>query len=300
MRRWVSGPLGSIFIREKHVLTTNCNPTAKRASRRFGLCAIPLVSLAAFFCSSCGDIFSPQFVDVLDPTGQSASISNAPGHVVVAFVNNATVDERIITYLESEEGGNLELTDAEKRSLRPVLRFDVVVTFTDGSTQVVEFTSGSRFLVEPGVAGIAEQQLNDPDLTNAVVVCDVDRVEVLDGSIEVFVPVTIDGFEFQEPTDNNQAFFHQTVALPPGFDFLMQDVITEDGTVMEANVSPRGQPAPIDNPRCGRVVTIVANGVLSVPFLNEPEAGGVPSYDVEDIFQTQGIGGRYSFVVSVR
>jgi hypothetical protein len=163
--------------------------------------------------AGCGAL-NPAFVDVLDPTGSSASIAVAPGHVVIAFSNNATIDERIISYLESDDGGNLILTNAEKRSLRPLIRFRVLVTYTDGSRQIIEFLSGSR-IVEPFYAGIAARDLDVPDLTNVVALCDVARVEFLPGApIEVYVPTIIARFRFVAPTDQQESFFRREHRVP--------------------------------------------------------------------------------------
>jgi len=94
-----------------------------------------------------GDAFSPSFIDYLDPSGQVATLDNAPGHLVMSFINNAEVDETLLSYLESAEGGGLVLTDEEKRNLRPRLRFRLQVTFGDGQQAVVEFVDGSTKLV---------------------------------------------------------------------------------------------------------------------------------------------------------
>ena len=56
--------------------------------------------------AGCGTL-GAGFVDLFDPSGALAVIEDAPGHVVVAFVNNAVVDERLIAYLESPGGGGL-------------------------------------------------------------------------------------------------------------------------------------------------------------------------------------------------
>lgn len=247
--------------------------------------------LLPVWLAGCGAL-NPAFVDVLDPTGSSASIAVAPGHVVIAFSNNATIDERIISYLESDDGGNLVLTNAEKRSLRPLIRFRVLVTYTDGSRQIIEFLSGSR-IVEPFYAGIAARDLDVPDLTNVVALCDVARVEFLPGApIEVYVPTIIARFRFVAPTDQQESFFRLESTLAPQFTSL-----TVDTPVLFGNIAFRDQPAALDGPQCGSVVTIVVEGSLTVPFL----AGTTfPSYDIEDEETEAQIGGRYKFTVGNR
>ncbi|MGB0715037.1 MAG: hypothetical protein ACPGXK_04110, partial [Phycisphaerae bacterium] len=76
----------------------------------------------------CG-AFNPAFLNLLDDgSGQFITIDNAPGHVIVSFINNAEVSERLVSYLESPEGGGLVLTDEEKQNLRPRMRFRVLIT----------------------------------------------------------------------------------------------------------------------------------------------------------------------------
>lgn len=278
-------------------------PTRLRARLAFTATAalLGIVAMAGLSCNA----FNPAFLDTLDGSGQGrfSTINNAPGHVVIAFVNNATVNERIISYLESPDGGNLVLTDAEKRGLRPVLRLRVRVTYVDQSEQVLEFLSGSRELVSPDLADLVQQDLADPDFTNGVAICDVQSVEVLDADnagIEVFVPVPVTEFEFVQPQDFAPSFFNQTDQVPPAFRPLQTDFLADDGTIVRANIGTRNIPAPVQDPRCGSVIAIVAEGELDVPFLNEPEAEGRPSYDAGRPNQQASIGGRYEFIVSVQ
>ncbi|MGD2110067.1 MAG: hypothetical protein PVI86_11840 [Phycisphaerae bacterium] len=247
---------------------------------------------------------NPAFVSLLDPTGAAglATVPNAPGHVVITVVNNAEVDERLLSFLESAEGGNLQLTEAEKRALRPRVRLRVQVTFSDQTTTDIEFVSGSRSLIDQNFSAQAFPDLNQNDLDNAVLICDVSSVEVLPGSdIDVFVPVEVTGFDLIETT--NQAgtvigvTFEARERRPPGFLPLQVDDIDEDGNItLQRNIGRRDVPSPVNNPRCGSVIAFVVNGVLSVPFFD----GAIPSFDREDEDTEAQIGGRYEFRVSVQ
>lgn len=253
---------------------------------------LPLLAFVALGSGSCGSL-NPAFVDLLAPelSAGLTTIDNPPGHVIIAVVNNATINERIVTYLESEEGGSLLLPEDEKRNLKPLIRFRVRVTFTDETEQIFEFIQGSRF-VETQYQAQAEQDFRQQDFTNAVVLCDVARVEFLpleQAPIEVYVPVFTDLYRFQPATENREAFDQLEVTLPPGFWPLAVDV-----GILQANIGIRNLPATLDNPVCGSVVTIVVDGELSVPF----QVTDAPSAYIDDPFAVSSIGGRYSFLVS--
>jgi len=242
-----------------------------------------------------GDAFSPSFIDYLDPSGQVATLDNAPGHLVMSFINNAEVDETLLSYLESAEGGGLVLTDEEKRNLRPRLRFRLQVTFGDGQQAVVEFVDGSTKLVQPTFDSSAEPDLNENDLDNFVVKCDVIRVEIIE-PVEVFVPVELTTFQFVEPTGTEQGFFRPLALIPPQFQPLLPDEVDADGnTTLRRNVGIRDRAGPVDNPRCGAVIGVIVDGDLSVPF-----RGPIPGFDVADLESAASVGGRYEFRITVQ
>lgn len=245
--------------------------------------------------------FNPAFLEIVDPTGegQFSTLPPSPGHVIIAFSNNATVDERLINFLvteDLEEGRpGVDLTDLERRSLRPRIRFRALVSFLDGTDQVIEFVTGDR-IVDPRFAAQSETDLDQLDFDNAVVLCDVARVEFLPSApIEVFMPVQIQQWRFLPATETREDSFRLEGLIAPAFRALRVD--TE---ALPGNIGLRDVPAAFDNPLCGSVVTIVVEGVLNVPFLNIPEAGGNPSFDIADTETAGRIGGRYDFTVSVR
>ena len=248
--------------------------------------------------------FNPAFVSVATGGGSGfGSLDNAPGHVVITFLNNAQVDERLISFLESTDGGSLNLTDAEKAELRPRIRLRVRVTFTDGTSQTVEFIGGSRSLIDQRFNAQVFPDLNQNDLDNVVTICDVASVTLEPGSaIEVFVPVEMTVFELVTSSGTGGeivAEFEERQRIVPQFRVIQPDEVDTDGNVtLQRNVGVRDVLSPTNNPVCGSVIAISVDGVLSVPFLDV--ASGAPSYDVDDTITEATIGGRYEFRVSIQ
>ncbi len=269
-----------------------------------------VLSLAAVLpgCSA----LNPSFVDLIDPSGGSNSVENAPGYVAIVFVNNADVDERLLTYLETDlpDGGGVELTPYERRTLKPRLRFRVRVEFTNGNSNVFEFVDGSVKLVDSRFDASTEPDLIENDLTNAIVVCDVVRVSV-DGPITVFMPAQIEGWQTVQNTFGGLAFqFVQFRQESLRFIPLEIDVLDEDGNVtLQRNIGVRDVPVPVEAPRCGSVVSITITGTLASPFINiadDPNnpndqafSRDVPSVMLNDANSIARIGGRFQIRVQV-
>lgn len=252
----------------------------------------------------CGAL-NPAFVSLVDPSGAAGftTVDNAPGHVIITFLNNATVDERLLAYLESAEGGGLSLSDGEKRALRPRIRMRVRITFTDGSFLILEFIDGSSNLVAPNFDAQSLSDLNENTLDTVVVLCDVASVQIEPGSaIDVFVPVELKAYELVETTTGFGAVdreFQLRESIPPQFRVLQVDEVDSDGNVTaRQNIGARDVPSATFNPLCGSVVAIVVDGVLSVPFLDGVDND--PSFDRDDPNTAGTIGGRYEFIVNVR
>jgi hypothetical protein len=250
----------------------------------------------------CGcQAFNPSFLALFPSSNQASfqTLPNPPGHVVVAFANQAEMDERLIAYLRALIPG---LTNAEASQLRPRVRMRVRITYIDGTFLTVEFIDGSR-VVDPRFASQAVPDLNQNDLNNAVALCDVASVQVEPGSnIEVFIPVEILQFQLVETTTPGGGVdpeFEQRGALPPQFRPLEVDTVDEDGNVvLLQNIGVRDVPSPVPNVICGSIVVITVSGVLTVPFLEGVSAA--PSYDIDDEVTEAGIGGRYEFIVTVQ
>ena len=259
--------------------------------------------LGAVICAlglGCG-AFNPAFLNLLDTrgTGVFATLDNAPGHVAIMLVNSVDIDDTLLAFMDAD--GSLNMTNAEKAALRPRLRIRVQVTFRDGTIQTIEFIDGSRDLVEKGFAAEAEPDLNQNDLDNVVVLCDVASVEIAPPDIEVFLPVSLLYFseeEIRDATGNPVTIYRYAGELPPQFRRLEVDEVDEDGNVtVQHNIGPRDTPSPAIDPLCGSVVVITVNGVLKVPFLTA--ASTRPSYSSADNATVSRIGGRYEFIVSV-
>jgi len=273
-------------------------PTRGGHQNRFPRLLVSGLVLLTAGCSA----FNPAFVNLIDPTGTAglATLPNPPGHVVLTFVNNAEVDERLLEFLASR----LNLTDAQKRNLRPRVRFRVRITFTDGTFQTVEFINGSRNLVDPAFDASAFPDLNQNDLNNVVAVCDVASIQIEPGTnIEVFLPVELVGFELVEVTNPGgntvTTTFVERQRTLPQFRALQVDTVDEDGNIiLRRNIGVRDAPSPTPNVVCGSVVAIVVDGVLSVPFLEG--ISDLPSFDIDDVDTVASIGGRYEFTVSVQ
>lgn len=264
---------------------------------------LPLVMMALCVSMAGCSALNPAFVDLFDPTGEMATIENAPGHVIIAFVNNAEVDERLLSFLTTSkpEGGGVELTSAELRSLRPRVRFRVRVDFVDQSFNVFEFVSGSSKLIDQDFDQQADPDLNENDLDNVVVVCDVASVELV-GNIEVFVPVRIEQFRLVVPEQGDPTYIRVGEIHSDSLQFipLEVDLVDMDGNViLQQNIGIRDVPVPVSGPSCGSMIAFVLNGVLSVPF-GEDLPTDDPAVRIDD-FQSQArIGGRYEIDVQIR
>lgn len=258
------------------------------------LVALPFVGCGAF---------NPAFLNIVAP-GQAdsfASVDNASGHVIVSFINNAEVDERLVDYLETE--GGLNLTPVERRNLRPRIRFRMLITFVDGSQLPLEFISGSTGLIDQQFDASVFPDLNQNDFDNAVALCNVQSIDLLPGSpIEVFIPVQLNVYARENVTDDDfttEPIFNLQNQIAPQFRELEVDQTDADGNVvLQQNIGIRDVPAPVGEPQCGSVIGIVLNGTLDVPFLDGVD--DAPSYDQGDQNVVGRIGGRYEFVVSIR
>ncbi len=263
---------------------------------------LPLVvsGLATLLCGC--DALNPAFVNLFNTTGTStfASLPNAPGHVVIAMSNQTEIDERLLDFLLPK----LNLSEAEEKALVPRIRMRVRITYKDGTFQTVEFINGSSNLVDPAFASESVPDLNQNDLNNAVVLCDVARVELEPGTnVEVFLPAEIIQFELVESTNTGGQTvndFEQRGTIAPVFWPIQVDEVDEDGNVtLQRNVGVRDVPAPTPNVICGSIVVFTVQGTLTVPFLDvvSPDK---PSVDQDDLETVSRIAGRYQFIVTVQ
>ena len=264
------------------------------------LMRVLIVSMLSLMTAGCG-VFNPAFLNLIDisGTGQFQSINNAPGHVVLAVINNTTIEERLLDFLE----GKLTLTNAEKLALKPRIRMRLRITFTDGNFQTIEFITGSPDLVDPDFDAQAFPDLNQNDLNNAVVSCDVANIiQEPNSIIEVFVPVELTAFELVETANQvggvTTEFQPRGRIVPQFQNLLVDDLGPDDNVVLQRNIGIRDVLNPAPTVFCGSVVTIVITGVLSVPFLDG--VSDSPSYDLADEDTVASIGGRYEFRLTMR
>lgn len=266
-------------------------------------CVLKCASLVCVITLGLGgcDAFSPGFVNVIDPDGTSGipTMDNAPGHVVISVINNAEIAERLLSHLERSGA----LADLEP-PFRPRIRMRVLVTFTDGTTQEIEFITGSGTLIEPPFDATRFPDLNQNDRDNGVVICDVARVEVNpNAAIEVFIPVEMTEWQLIESGEGSGgaviARFERRAEIVPQFRVLAVDDVDDDGNVvLLRNIGIRVVPAAVTDLPCGSVVAIVIDGTLAVPFFDSED--GQPGYDQEDEATIGTISGRYEFRVSVQ
>lgn len=265
------------------------------------LCCGALLVVAQFV-TGC-DALNPAFVAVwVDPeaAAQFQSISNAPGHVVVQIANNADIDESLINYMQTL---GVTLTPAERRALKPRVRMRLRITFVDGTFQTIEFITGTPDFVDPAFAAFAEPDLNQNTLDNAVVLCDVQSVQLEPGTnVEVYIPVQMTAFELVETSSVGGQVtteFQPRETINPAFRILQVDDLDQDGNViLERNIGVRNVPTPITNVTCGTVIGVTVTGTLAVPFLRR--VSSEPSYDRDDESTVAQIGGRYEFRLSAQ
>lgn len=283
------------------MIVSFCSDSTLRVRTRRGFW-LPLVfpGLAVLLCGGC-DALNPAFVNLfaIEDSPSLATLPNAPGHVVVAVSNQTDIDERLLDFLLPK----LNLTAAEVQALRPRIRMQVRITYVDGTFQTVEFIDGSSNLVDPAFDAVSVPDLNQNALNNAVVLCDVARVELEPGTnVEVFLPVEIIQFELVESTGtggNTVVTFEQRGTITPVFWGLQVDDVDENGNTLQRNIGIRDVPAPTPSVICGSVVVFTIQGTLAVPFLDvvSPDA---PSVDQDDQATVARIGGRYQFIVTVQ
>lgn len=280
---------------------------------RFKMCTPLAACMAVFWFLGVGSVLFPAgcdalnsgFVNLIDPMGNSGlvTLDNAPGHLIVSFNNRAEVDERLLAFLQSAEGGNLVLSEADRRSLRPRVRLRVQVTYVDLSVQVVEFVDGSSRLVDQRFDTSAFADLNQNDLNNVVVLCDVADIRIQPGTgVEIFMPVELTAFQLIEatnPAGGTSITFEPRDRMPPQFRTMQVDDVDEDGNVvLRRNIGIQDVSSPALGPSCGSVISLIMDGVLSVPFLDG--VSNAPSFDQDDEATIAGIGGRYEFIVSAQ
>ncbi|HEY3241910.1 MAG TPA: hypothetical protein VGM03_01040 [Phycisphaerae bacterium] len=247
---------------------------------------------------------NPSFVELFAPEGSipALPIENPPGHVAILLANNTVFDPALVTYLSSQ---GVDLGDLT--TLRPRVRFTTRVTFVDNSFLDLEFVDGSNIFQNrvdtgngPMFAGALPPDLTQNTKTNAVVLCDVARVEVLD-PVEVFVPVFLKIIMITPATPQNPAQPILAGTMAPQFRPLLVDVLNADGAVvLQRNFGIRDVPPVATGLTCGSVVGMIMSGTLRVTFVSDENGVNNPGYVTTDIQGAATNPGRFQFRMSIR
>lgn len=281
---------------------------------RLGACgAAALLGLALVASGSCSSVFNPSFLALIstptpDETGAvpNFSISNAPGHVPVVFVNNTRFDDNLLDYMRSI-GVNVD-----QPNLRPRIRVRTTIEYVNGGTNVIEFIDGSALVqgsvvTEDGIQQnlLVPTDLTENDLTNIVAICDVSRVapgvqaDNQTVTVEVFVPVFLKTIRIVEQDLIVQRELVSTT--PPQFSVLQPDTVDANNNItLLQNFDIRDIPVAATNLQCGSVVGFSISGTLSVPFVNDELDQNVPGFLDTDNLSQAASPGRFEFMTTVR
>jgi len=267
---------------------------------RAGIRSVALVGLGLVLAGC--DALNPSFVEVMLPAErippQVQVTDNPRGHVPVFFVSNARYDGALLQYMANQ---GLDVSDA---NLRPRVRVQVQVSFSDGTSRVLEFLDGAQIsqsatLIEDETeVAVIPPDLARPPLNNQVLQCDVAGVVVAPTAIEVYIPVFWGEFERVDIQQFGSDI--QLVELyPPQFYVLQVDDVDSRGdTVVLRNIGVRDVAGPILNLTCGSVVMYSLEGTLQMPFV--PFEGGFPGYLRENQATIDAFPGRFAVKTQVR
>ncbi|MCH7527048.1 MAG: hypothetical protein IID39_06405 [Planctomycetes bacterium] len=275
--------------------------TSSRARLGVRFAVMAALSATFGFMLSC-DALSPSFLSAvgLPTVGPSSS-----GHVVVVFRNDTKFDAELVQFLRDIGVADELLDDPD---LRPLVRFVVQITFVNGQRLDVEFQDGSTKVIDPRFDPTTFPDLTRDQLRNLVVQCDVARVEVIETTLEIFVPVFFK--TFRDETEEGLAGEFRRIlvnTLQPHFQVLQRDDVDQRGNVvLQRNLDIRDVPAPAE-PLCGSVVALTLSGALRVPFIDPAEAreptdpaGAVPGVLQIDLAAVAETPGRFQMLVSLR
>lgn len=261
-----------------------------RPSVRFAVMAV--LSATFGFMLSC-DALNPSLLSALGlPTvGPSSS-----GHVAIVFRNDTTFDAELVQFLR-DIGVADELLD--DRDLRPLVRFVVRVTFVNGEQLDVVFQDGST-VVDPRFDPATLPDLTRDQLRNVVVQCDVARVEVLETTLDLFVPVFFEVTRIDPGDENTPPFRVRVSTTPPRFERLERDEIDQRGLlILQRNFDVRDAPAPTF-PLCGSAVVMTLSGSLRLSFETNAFGERIPGLLNTNIIELATSPGRFQMLVSLR
>jgi hypothetical protein len=282
-------------------LTANRRPP----THRIGVLLVAGLGLLLASAGGCSSFLNPSFIALItEPTvNQTGTVSqgtltNAPGHVPVFFINNTTFDQTLINYM-SDLG--IDTSDA---NLRPRVRLRVQIDYVNGSSNTIEFLDGSSIVQGSVLTSEGAQEnpliprdLTENTLTNVVAVCDIAAIRP-DVSVEVFVPVflKVSGFE------GDLVFIRSlNETIPPQFTVLQPDQVDANFNVtLQRNFDIRDVPVPVTNVQCGSVTAFVLSGTLRVPFVQDELGQLAPGWRDADTAAQASNPGRFTFATAVR
>jgi hypothetical protein len=263
-----------------------------------------LLGTAVWIGTGC-DALNPAFVEVVLPeeTQAQRTTENVRGHVPVFFINRTQFDGQLLDYLSS-----IGVVDPAAADVRARVRLLVNVQFINGVTLQFEFMDGSQVVQgsvdiggETQFVGTLPPDLLEPELINQVVQCDVTRVEVVSGAIEVFVPVFLKEIRIEPGGEGTDPTRQLEQVIPPAFRALQVDDVDERlNVVVTRNIGIRDQPGPVIDVVCGSVVAFILEGTLEVPFVQDENGALVPGYLDTDEPSEATIPGRYRVITTTR
>ncbi|NOS99552.1 MAG: hypothetical protein HOP29_02880 [Phycisphaerales bacterium] len=273
------------------------NTDASFKGRYRGRTALMFASMAGVVAFTACDAFNPAFLDVLGPSVVAPRGPDSAGHVVIAFRNDATFDERVLDSLVAAGLDEALLTD---QTLRPRVRLLLRITFVDQNTLDVEFNDGSSTVIDPLVDPRDFPDLLQTPQNNLVVQCDVARVDLLTLP-SVFVPTAFEITRIDPGDENTPPFRVRNQIIPAQFEQLQLDTVDQFGnTVVLRNINTRDAPAPAISPNCGSVVTLTLSGQLSLPFERNFVGVDLPGVLITDLARLAASPGRFRLTVGIR
>ena len=287
----------------------SARPAARSTMRIAGLFVLlPILGAA---CGSCSSVFNPSFLALTstptpDETGAvpNITITNAPGHVPIVFINNTRFDDNLINYLRGIG------VDVDKPNLRPRIRVRVTIDYVNGGSNTIEFIDGSDIVQNSVVTADGAQanplvptDLVSNDLTNVVAICDVARVSpgVDNGTVtvEVFVPVFLKTIRIVEQDLIVRRELASTTQ--PQFTVLQPDGVDSNNNItLLQNFDIRDVPVPATNLQCGSVVGFTISGTLRVPFVVDELGQNAPGFLDTDTLSQAASPGRFEFRTTIR
>ncbi len=271
-----------------------------------------MLALVLLLGAGCASVFNPSFIALVntptaDAEGETGiTISNAPGHIPIVFINNTRFDQGLLNYLASI---GVDVSDPD---LRPRVRVRTGIEYVNGNTLTIEFLSGSD-LIQTAVqtaGGVIEttlipSSLLERDLENVVAVCNVATVkpgaaiEENELSVEVFIPAFLK--EISIVTNDLIVTRELNQTIEPQFIPLQPDQVDDNFNVtLTRNFDIRDVPVPAEDLLCGVVVGFTLEGVLRLPFVQDELGQSVPGFLATDTTAQAGIPGRFSFETTVR